>query len=185
MTILPTAPPPSSLLAGLVHFFLRNDDALSGNSTSQWKWDHRNDALVKLNLLWVMSQRIANLMLTAVRVLENASGMRSGTESLPRCFFTTTVSRFHIIFFAFLKKEEMRSGIYFTQQNVFLVFTVVVTKHVWPYFQSRYPKTSSKRVSSRQNTWTDNLRKFIQSNVNFLMRNILCIVFFSLYFYSC
>ena len=26
--------------------------------------------------------------------------------------------------------------------------TVVVTKHVWPYFQSRFPKTSSERVSS-------------------------------------
>jgi hypothetical protein len=23
-----------------------------------------------------------------------------------------------------------------------------VTKHVWPYFQSRFPKTSSERVSS-------------------------------------
>ena len=53
-----------------------------------------------------------------------------------------------IIFFAFLKKEEMRSGTHFTQQNVFLLFTVVVTKHVWPYFQSRFPKTSSGRVSS-------------------------------------
>ena len=53
-----------------------------------------------------------------------------------------------IIFFAFLKKEEMRSGTHFTQQNVFLLFTVVVTKHVWPYFQSRFPKTSSERVSS-------------------------------------
>ena len=53
-----------------------------------------------------------------------------------------------IIFFAFLKKEEMRSGTHFTQQNVLLLFTVVVTKHVWPYFQSRFPKTSSKRVSS-------------------------------------
>ena len=53
-----------------------------------------------------------------------------------------------IIFFAFLKKEEMRSGTHFTQLNVFLLLTVVVTKHVWPYFQSRFPKTSSERVSS-------------------------------------
>jgi len=52
-------------------------------------------------------------------------------------------------FFAFLKKEEMRSGTHFTQQNVLLLFTVVVTKNVWPYFQSRFPKTSSERVSSR------------------------------------
>ena len=89
-----------------------------------------------------------NLSFRTVRVLENASGTRSGTESLPKCFFTTTVNRFHIIFLAFLKKEEMRSGTHFTQQNVFLLFTVVVTKHVWPYFQSRFPKTSSERVSS-------------------------------------
>jgi len=53
-----------------------------------------------------------------------------------------------IIFFAFFKKEEMRSGTHFTQQNVLLLFTVVVTKNVWPYFQSRFPKTSSERVSS-------------------------------------
>ncbi len=53
-----------------------------------------------------------------------------------------------IIFFAFLKKEEMRCGTHFTQQNVLLLFTVVVTKHVWPYFQSHFPKTSSERVSS-------------------------------------
>jgi hypothetical protein len=32
---------------------------------------------------------------------------------------------------------------------MFLLLTVVVTKHVWPYFQSRFPKTSSERVSSR------------------------------------
>ena len=44
----------------------------------------------------------------------------------------------------------MRSGTHFTQLNVFLLLTVVVTKHVWPYFQSRFPKTSSERVSSRQ-----------------------------------
>jgi hypothetical protein len=96
----------------------------------------------------MQSHAIANLMSTTVRVLENASGTRSGTESLPKCFFTTTVNRFHILFFAFLKKEEMRSGTHFTQQKVFLLFTVVVTKHVWPYFQSRFPKTSSERVSS-------------------------------------
>ncbi len=42
----------------------------------------------------------------------------------------------------------MRSGTHFTQQNVLLLFTVVMTKHVWPYFQSRFPKTSSERVSS-------------------------------------
>jgi len=53
-----------------------------------------------------------------------------------------------IIIFAFLKKEEIRSGTHFTQQNVLLLFTVVVTKHVWPYFQSRFPKASSERVSS-------------------------------------
>ena len=43
----------------------------------------------------------------------------------------------------------MRSGTHFTQQNMFLLYTVVVTKHVWPYFQSRFPKSSSEHVSSR------------------------------------
>jgi len=90
-----------------------------------------------------------NLSFTTVRVLENASGMRSGTESLPKVFLHDKCEQISfIIFFAFLKKEEMRSGTHFTQQNVFLLFTGVVTKHVWPYFQSRFPKTSSERVSS-------------------------------------
>ena len=98
----------------------------------------------------MQSHAIANLMSTTVRVLENASGTRSGTESLPKVFLQDNFEQISfIIFFAFLKKEEMRSGTHFTQQNVFLLFTVVVTKHVWPYFQSRFPKTSSERVSSR------------------------------------
>ena len=97
----------------------------------------------------MQSHEIANLMSTTVRVLENASGTRSGTESLPKVFLQDNFEQISfIIFFAFLKKEEMRSGTHFTQQNVFLLFTVVVTKHVWPYFQSRFPKTSSERVSS-------------------------------------
>jgi hypothetical protein len=95
------------------------------------------------------SHEIANLMSTTVRVLENASGTRSGTESLPKVFLHDNCEQISfIIFFAFLKKEEMRSGTHFTQLNVFLLLTVVVTKHVWPYFQSRFPKTSSERVSS-------------------------------------
>jgi hypothetical protein len=57
----------------------------------------------------------------------------------------STVNRFHLLFFS--PFSEMRSGTH-TEQNVFLLFTVVVTKHVWPYFQSRFPKTSSERVSS-------------------------------------
>jgi len=89
-------------------------------------------------------------MSTTVQVLENASGTRSRTESLPKVFLHDNCEQISfIIFFAFLKKEEMRSGTHFTQQNVFLLFTVVVTKHGWPYFQSRFPKTSSERVSSR------------------------------------
>jgi len=89
------------------------------------------------------------LSFTTVQVLENASGTRSGTESLPKVFLHDNCEQISFnIFFAFLKKEEMRSGTHFTQQNVFLLFTVVVTKHVWPYFQSRFRKTSSKRVSS-------------------------------------
>ena len=95
------------------------------------------------------SHEIANPMSTTVRILENASGTRSGKESLPKCFFTTTVNRFHLLFFSpFSKKEEIRSRTHFTPQKVFLLFTVVVTKHVWPYFQSRFPETSSERVSS-------------------------------------
>ena len=90
-----------------------------------------------------------NLSFRTVRVLENASGTRSGTESLPKVFLQDNFEQISfIIFFAFLKKEEMRSGTHFTQQNMLLLFTVVVTKHVWPYFQSRFPKTSSGRVSS-------------------------------------
>jgi hypothetical protein len=91
-----------------------------------------------------------NLSFTTVRVLENASGTRSGTESLPKVFLHDNCEQISfIIFFAFLKKEEMRSGTHFTQQNMFLLYTVVVTKHVWPYFQSRFPKSSSEHVSSR------------------------------------
>ena len=104
------------------------------------------------------SHEIANLMSTTVRVLENASGTRSGTESLPKVFLHDNCEQISfIIFFAFLKKEEIRSGTHFTQLNVFLLLTVVVTKHVWPYFQSRFPKTSSERVSSRQRRATRRL----------------------------
>ena len=99
----------------------------------------------------MQSHEIANLMSTTVRVLENASGTRSGTESLPKVFLHDNCEQISYNFFRFLKKEEMRSGTHFTQQNVFLLFTVVVMKHVWPYFQSRFPKTSSERVSSRRN----------------------------------
>jgi len=89
------------------------------------------------------------LMSTTVRILENASGTRSGTESLPKVFLHDNCEQISfIIFFTFLKKEEIRSGTHFTQQNMFLLFTVVVTKHAWPYFQSRFPETSSERVSS-------------------------------------
>jgi len=93
----------------------------------------------------MQSHEIANLMSITVRVLDNALGTRSGTESLPN---TTTVNRLHITFFAYLKKEEMRSGTHFTQQNMFLL-TVVVTKLVWPYFQSRFPKKGADEESLR------------------------------------
>jgi len=72
-----------------------------------------------------------NLSFTNVQVLENASGTRSGTERLPKVFLHDNCEQISfIIFFAFLNKEEMRSGTHFTQQNVLLLFTVVVTKHV-------------------------------------------------------
>jgi hypothetical protein len=54
----------------------------------------------------MQSHEIANLMSTTVRVLENASGTRSGTESLPKCFFTTTVNRFHLLFFSPFSKRK-------------------------------------------------------------------------------
>jgi len=70
-----------------------------------------------------------NLSFTTVRVLENALATRSGTESLPKVFLHDNCEQISfIIFFTFLKKEEMRSGTHFTQ--------------------SRFPKTSSERVSS-------------------------------------
>ena len=72
-----------------------------------------------------------NLSFTTVRVLENASGTRSGTESLPKVFLHDNCEQISFIyFFAFLKKEEMRSGTHFTEQNVFLLFTVVVREEM-------------------------------------------------------
>ncbi len=62
-----------------------------------------------------------NLSFTTVQVLENASGTRSGTESLPEVFLHDNCEQISfIIFFAFLKKEEIRRGTHFTLQNVFL-----------------------------------------------------------------
>ncbi len=103
----------------------------------------------RMRLQAIASDLKKNLSFTTVRVLENASGTKSGTESLPKVFLHANCEQISfIIFFAFLKMEEMGSGTHFTQQNMFLLFTVVVTKHVWPYFQSCFPKTSSERVSS-------------------------------------
>jgi len=59
-----------------------------------------------------------------------------------------------IIFFAFQKKDEMRSGTHFTQQNVLLLFTVVVTKTRLAIFSVPFPQTSSERVSSTTPSWT-------------------------------
>ena len=73
----------------------------------------------------------------------------AGQKVCSKVFLHDNCEQISYNFFRFLKKEEIRSGTHFTQRNVFLLFTVVVTKHVWPYFQSRFPKTSSKRVSSR------------------------------------
>ena len=72
----------------------------------------------------------------------------AGQKVCSKVFLHDNCEQISYNFFRFLKKEEIRSGTHFTQRNVFLLFTVVVTKHVWPYFQSRFPKTSSKRVSS-------------------------------------
>jgi len=90
----------------------------------------------------MQSHEIANLMSTTVRVLENASGTRSGTEILPKCFFTTTVNRFHLLFFCLSQKgrNEKRDSFY-------------TAKHV-----SSVHSCSSERVSSWRNRWIGNGR---------------------------
>ena len=72
----------------------------------------------------------------------------AGQKVCLKCFFTTTVNRFHCYFFRLSQKgrNEKRDSFY-TAKRVSSVHSVV-TKHVWPYFQSRFPKTSSERVSS-------------------------------------
>ena len=67
----------------------------------------------------------------------------AGQKVCSKVFLHDNCEQISYNFFRFLKKEEIRSGTHFTQRNVFLLFTVVVT-----YFQSRFPKRSSKRVSS-------------------------------------
>ena len=68
----------------------------------------------------MQSHEIANLMSTTVRVLENASGTRSGTESLPKCFFTTTVNRFHLLFFSpFSKRKKWEAGLILHSKTCF------------------------------------------------------------------
>ena len=119
--------------------------SLGGLNSTAISFDHMRSHEIACDRM--QSHEIANLMSTTVRVLENASGTRR-TESLPKVFLHDNCEQISYNFFRFLKKEEIRSGTHFTQRNVFLLFTVVVTKHVWPYFQSRFPKTSSKRVSS-------------------------------------
>jgi len=116
-----------------------------------------------------------NLSFTTVWDLENASGTRSGTESVPKVFRHDNCEQISfIIFFAFLKKEEMRSGTHFTQQIVFLLFTVVVTKHVWPYFQSHFPKTSSERVSSLA-VYGSAFRRIMENHPKLSRDSLLCI----------
>jgi hypothetical protein len=60
-------------------------------------------------------------MWTTVQVLENTSGTRSGTESLPEVFLHDNCEQidYHYLF-CLSHKEEMRSGTHFTQQNVLL-----------------------------------------------------------------
>ncbi len=131
-------------------------------------WGCWNKFLVKLNLLWAMSQRSHSIACDRMRSRAIACDcMKSQTlcrqlseflkmhreQEVGKKVCQSVSSRqlwtdFIYFFFAFLKKEEMSSGTHFTQQNVPVLFNVVVTKHVWPYFQSRFPKTSSERVSS-------------------------------------
>ena len=68
----------------------------------------------------MQSHEIANLMSTTVRVLDNTSGTRSGTESLPKCFFTTTVNRFHLLFFSpFSKRKKWEAGLILHSKTCF------------------------------------------------------------------
>ncbi len=56
----------------------------------------------------------------------------AGLKVCPKSFFATTVNRFIIIiFFDFLKKEEMRSGTHFTQQTCFFQFPNNIWFHVY------------------------------------------------------
>jgi len=67
----------------------------------------------------------------------------------PKCSGILPIFLFIYYFFLLSQKgrNEKRDSFY-TAKRASSVFTVVVTKHVWPYFQSRFPKTSSERVSS-------------------------------------
>ena len=85
-----------------------------------------NKFLVKINLLWAMSQRSHSIawdrMLshaiacnrmksqTLCRQLSEFLKMHrereAGQKVCLKCFFTTTVNRFHIIFFAFSKRKK-------------------------------------------------------------------------------
>jgi hypothetical protein len=66
-------------------------------------------------------QRSQTFMSMTVRVLENTSGTRSGTESLPEVFLQDNCEQIdYHYFFRLSHKQEMRSGTHFTQQNVFL-----------------------------------------------------------------
>jgi hypothetical protein len=63
-----------------------------------------------------------NLCLRLSEFLKIHWEQEAGLKVCQKCFFTTTVNRFIIIiFFAFLKKEEMRSGTHFTQQTCFFL----------------------------------------------------------------
>jgi hypothetical protein len=89
-----------------------------------------------------------NLSFMTVQVLENASGTRSGTESLPKVFLHDNCEQISYYFFRLSQKgrNEKRDSFY-TAKRVSSVHSCCDETR-WPYFQSRSPKTSSDRVSS-------------------------------------
>jgi len=67
----------------------------------------------------MQSHEIANLMSTTVRVLENASGTRSGTESLPKVFLHDNCEQISYIFFRLSQKgrNEKRDSFYTAKRD--------------------------------------------------------------------
>ena len=67
----------------------------------------------------MQSHEIANLMSTTVQVLENASGTRSGTESLPKVFFHDNCEQISYNFFRLSQKgRNEKQDSFYTAKRV-------------------------------------------------------------------